>query len=138
MSRPIDRAVDIIAFCVIGVACAVGLVWGWLFVLSTCSYLVDYFGLHGGLRWSLILLFMVLKAGLIVAVESNAKLLGIDGDLHAGAFLLQAAIGWILDLWPRTATGYAPDGYAWAGCNGRAVGLSIAWMLTPSMRASGR
>src|SRR5919206_2029534 len=43
-------------------------VWTWLFVLSTCSYLVDYFGLHGYLRWSLILLFMVLKAGLIVAV----------------------------------------------------------------------
>src|SRR5438034_9095378 len=43
-------------------------VWGWLFILSTCSYLVDYFGLHGYLRWSLILLFMVLKAGLIVAV----------------------------------------------------------------------
>jgi cytochrome c oxidase subunit IV len=43
-------------------------VWGWLFVLSACSYLVDYFGAHGYLRWSLILLFMVLKAGLIVAV----------------------------------------------------------------------
>ena len=43
-------------------------VWGWLFVLSTCSYLVDYFGLHGYLRWSLIVLFMLLKAGLIVAV----------------------------------------------------------------------
>ena len=43
-------------------------VWAWLFVLSTCSYLVDYFGIHGYLRWSLILLFMVLKAGLIVAV----------------------------------------------------------------------
>jgi cytochrome c oxidase subunit IV len=43
-------------------------VWGWLFVLSTCSYLVDYFGLHGYFRWSLILLFMVLKAGLIVAI----------------------------------------------------------------------
>jgi cytochrome c oxidase subunit IV len=43
-------------------------VWGLLFVLSTFSYLVDYFGLHGYLRWSLILLFMVLKAGLIVAV----------------------------------------------------------------------
>src|SRR5262249_34218942 len=43
-------------------------VWGWLFVLSTCSYLVDYFGIHGHLRWSLILLFMILKAGLIVAV----------------------------------------------------------------------
>lgn len=43
-------------------------VWGWLFVLSACSYLVDYFGFQGYLRWSLILLFMVLKAGLIVAV----------------------------------------------------------------------
>jgi cytochrome c oxidase subunit IV len=43
-------------------------VWAWLFVLSTCSYLVDYFGLQGHLRWSLILLFMGLKAGLIVAV----------------------------------------------------------------------
>ncbi|MDX8434063.1 cytochrome C oxidase subunit IV family protein [Mesorhizobium abyssinicae] len=43
-------------------------VWVWLFILSTCSYLVDYFGLHGYLRWSLILIFMILKAGLIVAV----------------------------------------------------------------------
>lgn len=43
-------------------------VWGWLFILSTLSYLVDYFGLQGALRWSLILLFMALKAGLIVAV----------------------------------------------------------------------
>ncbi|WP_445502733.1 cytochrome C oxidase subunit IV family protein [Microvirga sp. G4-2] len=43
-------------------------VWAWLFILSTCSYLVDYFQLEGFLRYSLILLFMVLKAGLIVAV----------------------------------------------------------------------
>ncbi|CAM5220126.1 Cytochrome C oxidase subunit IV OS=Bosea thiooxidans OX=53254 GN=ARD30_21055 PE=4 SV=1 [Bosea thiooxidans] len=43
-------------------------VWGWLFILSTCSYLVDYFGLVGYLRWSLILIFMMAKAGLIVAV----------------------------------------------------------------------
>jgi cytochrome c oxidase subunit IV len=43
-------------------------VWGWLFILSTCSYLVDYFHLHSYLRWSLILLFMMLKAGLIVAI----------------------------------------------------------------------
>ncbi|WP_018236363.1 cytochrome C oxidase subunit IV family protein [Ensifer sp. BR816] len=44
------------------------LVWGLLFVLSAFSYLVDYFGLQGYLRWSLILIFMMLKAGLIVAV----------------------------------------------------------------------
>ena len=43
-------------------------VWGLLFVLSAFSYLVDYFNLEGQIRWSLILLFMVLKAGLIVAV----------------------------------------------------------------------
>jgi cytochrome c oxidase subunit IV len=43
-------------------------VWAWLFILSACSYMVDYFGLVGYLRWSLILLFMALKAGLIIAV----------------------------------------------------------------------
>ena len=43
-------------------------VWGWLFVLSTLSYLVDYFQFESYLRWTLILLFMLLKAGLIVAV----------------------------------------------------------------------
>lgn len=43
-------------------------VWGWLFVLSACSYMVDYLGIQGHLRWSLILTFMVLKAALIVAV----------------------------------------------------------------------
>ncbi len=44
------------------------LVWGLLFVLSALSYAVDYAGLQGMLRWSLILVFMMLKAGLIVAV----------------------------------------------------------------------
>lgn len=48
-------------------------VWIWLFVLSTFSYLVDFFHLQGMLRWSLILLFMMLKAGLIVAVFMHMK-----------------------------------------------------------------
>jgi len=43
-------------------------VWVLLFVLSTASYLVDYFDVHGMLRWFLILLFMWLKAGFIVAI----------------------------------------------------------------------
>ena len=43
-------------------------IWGLLFVLSTLSYLVDYFHFEGLLRWSLIIIFMLLKAGLIVAV----------------------------------------------------------------------
>jgi len=43
-------------------------IWGLLFVLSTMSYGVDDFHLQGLLRWGLIVLFMLLKAGLIVAV----------------------------------------------------------------------
>ncbi len=43
-------------------------VWLLLFVLSTFSYLVDIFHLQGWLRWSLVLLFMTLKAGLIISV----------------------------------------------------------------------
>ncbi len=43
-------------------------IWALLFVLSTLSYLVDYFHFEGYLRWFLILLFMVMKAGLIIAV----------------------------------------------------------------------
>ena len=42
-------------------------IWGWLFVLSACSYAVDYFHVQSYLRWTLILVFMMLKAGLIVA-----------------------------------------------------------------------
>ena len=43
-------------------------IWGLLFVLSAMSYAVDYFHVQGYLRWFLILTFMLLKAGLIVAV----------------------------------------------------------------------
>jgi cytochrome c oxidase subunit IV len=48
-------------------------VWGLLFVFSSFSYLVDYFNLEGMLRWSLILLFMIIKAGLIVAVFMHMR-----------------------------------------------------------------
>lgn len=43
-------------------------IWGLLFILSLASYMVDYFHVQGLLRWSLIIVFMLLKAGLIVAV----------------------------------------------------------------------
>jgi cytochrome c oxidase subunit IV len=43
-------------------------IWGLLFVLSTASYMVDYFHFQGYLRWFLIIVFMLLKAGLIVSV----------------------------------------------------------------------
>ena len=43
-------------------------IWGLLFVLSALSYMVDILEFQGLLRWSLIITFMMLKAGLIVAV----------------------------------------------------------------------
>ena len=44
------------------------LVWGLLFVLSFFSYMVDYLDFQGMIRWALILIFMFLKAGFIVAI----------------------------------------------------------------------
>lgn len=43
-------------------------VWGLLFVLSAFSYMIDYLGIQSYPRWSLIILFMILKAGLIMAI----------------------------------------------------------------------
>ena len=43
-------------------------IWALLFVLSAASYAVDYYQVQGLLRRTLIILFMLLKAGLIVAV----------------------------------------------------------------------
>jgi MFS family permease len=48
-------------------------------------------------------------------------------------FLLQNAIGWVLDLWPRTAAGgWDPAGYAWAlGLTLALQAAAVAWMLLP-------
>jgi cytochrome c oxidase subunit IV len=48
-------------------------IWFLLFVLSTFSYMVDYFHVQGVMRWSLIIVFMLLKAGFIVAVFMHMK-----------------------------------------------------------------
>ena len=58
-------------------------VWLLLFVLSAFSYAVDYIGFQGFTRWSLVLLFMFLKAYFICAVfmhmvwERMALVLGL-------------------------------------------------------------
>ena len=49
------------------------LVWILLFVLSAFSYMVDYMNLQGLLRWSLVLLFMFLKAGFILAIFMHMR-----------------------------------------------------------------
>jgi cytochrome c oxidase subunit 4 len=49
------------------------IVWGALFVLSTLSYMVDYLQFQGYVRWILILAFMWMKAGAIVAVFMHMR-----------------------------------------------------------------
>ena len=43
-------------------------IWLLLFVFSAASYWVDIAGFQGYLRWTLILTFMFLKAGFIIAI----------------------------------------------------------------------
>ena len=43
-------------------------IWGLLFVVSFFSYMVDYLNFQGYTRWTLILVFMFLKAGFIVSI----------------------------------------------------------------------
>lgn len=49
------------------------LIWLLLFIFSFFSYLVDYLDLQGNLRWFLIVVFMLLKAGFIVAIFMHMK-----------------------------------------------------------------
>ena len=51
-----------------------------------------------------------------------------------GAFLLQTAVGWLLDLWPRTAAGgWDPRGYSTA----LALSAAIQALLAISLFAGG-
>jgi len=52
-----------------------------------------------------------------------------------GAFFLQAAVGWILDLWPRTASGgWDPDGYSAALVLSIVIQLFVGAQLLRMMR----
>lgn len=48
-------------------------IWVLLFVVSFFSYMVDYLNFQGMVRWGLILLFMFVKAGFILAIFMHMK-----------------------------------------------------------------
>ena len=48
-------------------------IWGLLFVISFFSYMVDYLHIQGFWRPTLIIIFMLLKAGFIVAIFMHMK-----------------------------------------------------------------
>jgi len=68
-------------------------IWGLLFLFSAFSYMTDFLP-HGGLRMGLILLFMFLKAGFIIAIfmhmawERMALIWAILGPPVALLFLI--------------------------------------------------
>jgi MFS family permease len=57
----------------------------------------------------------------------------LNGAMLAFVFVLQNAIGWILDLWSRTASGgWSPAGYFWAMAMTLALQVAVTvWMLVP-------
>lgn len=49
-------------------------VWLWLFILSACSYFVDISDLPTMVKWFAITIFMLMKAGLIMAIFMHMQL----------------------------------------------------------------
>jgi MFS family permease len=57
----------------------------------------------------------------------------INTVVLGGAFAMQSLIGWILDLWPRTAAGgWQPAGYRWA--LGLSMGMQVAALAWAASR----
>ncbi|MBM3555602.1 MAG: hypothetical protein FJX47_08620 [Alphaproteobacteria bacterium] len=55
---------------------------------------------------------------------------GLNLFLFVATFTMQSAVGWVLDRFPATATGYAPEGYGVAFFGLAAIQLcGIAWFL---------
>ncbi|MGE0418203.1 MAG: MFS transporter [Acetobacteraceae bacterium] len=60
----------------------------------------------------------------------------INFSMLVVVFVLQNAIGWVLDLWPRTADGgWNPIGYEWAmGLTIALQALTVLWLVTRQRR----
>ena len=72
-----------------------------------------------------------ITVGQMFPAEQTARVATADNTLTLGAaFVLQAAVGWTLDLWPRTASGgWDPRGYSAALAGSLALQLFVAARL---------
>ncbi len=70
-------------------------VWVLLFVLSVMSYLVDYFHVQDQLKWFLVTIFGLMKAGLIVSYFMHMRFerLGLVYSILLPPLLLLALLG---------------------------------------------
>ncbi|WP_421999564.1 MFS transporter [Reyranella sp.] len=91
-----------------------------LFAL-VCGWLAFLPGFHPALAWILFgflgalpIQYMPLMVQSFPAHYAGRVSTSSNLVVFSVIFAGQWAIGKIVDLWPRTATGYAPDGYTWA------------------------
>jgi len=77
-----------------------------------------------------------ITVGQMFPPEQTARVATAVNTLTLGAaFVLQAAVGWVLDLWPRTASGgWDPRGYSAALAVSLAVQLFVALRLLGGKR----
>jgi len=111
-----------------------------------CGWLAFLPPIHPLLPWAL---FGFLGAGVIqylpvmVAAFPPSYAGRVTTSSNFVVFLVifagQWAMGKVVDLWPRTATGYAPDGYTWAfGALFILQLASLAWLLVSRGRPMAR
>ena len=88
------------------------LVCGWLAFLPPLHPLLPWalFGFLGALPIQYMPVMVASFPHNYAGRVSTSSNLVVFSVIFAG----QWAIGKVVDMWPRTATGYAPDGYAWA------------------------
>jgi predicted MFS family arabinose efflux permease len=107
------RRVGITRFMSVGITSTLfALVCGWLAFLPSFQPALAWvlFGFLGALPIQYMPLMVSAFPAHYAGRVSTSSNLVVFSVIFAG----QWAIGKVVDLWPRTATGYSPDGYAWA------------------------
>ena len=107
------RRVGITSFMSVGItSCLFALVCGWLAFLPSFHPALAWvlFGFLGALPIQYMPLMVSAFPAHYAGRVSTSSNLVVFSVIFAG----QWAIGKIVDQWPRTATGYSPDGYTWA------------------------
>jgi predicted MFS family arabinose efflux permease len=132
------RRVGVSEFAWVGIASLLfTLVCGWIAFLPPLHPLLPW-ALFGFLGACVIQYMPVIAAAFPPAyagrVTTSCNLVTF-GVIFAG----QWGIGKVVDLWPRTATGYAPDGYVWAfGAMFILQIAGLAWLLLSRGRPMAR
>lgn len=107
------RRVGVSSFVSVGITSTLfALVCGWLAFLPSFHPVVAWlaFGFLGALPIQYMPLMVASFPAHYAGRVSTSSNLVVFSVIFAG----QWAIGRIVDLWPRTAAGYSPDGYTWA------------------------